>query len=72
MKKVLERLKSPVVLLGLLSIVISVSGINPENMTDWSILIDNIIGIFKNPFVLLSIAGSIFAFLNNPSDKENF
>jgi hypothetical protein len=72
MKKILERLKSPVVLLGLLAIVISVSGISPENMTEWSILIDNIVGIFKNPFVLLSIIGSVFAFLNNPTDKEHF
>ena len=72
MKEIIKRLRSPVVWAGLFAIVISVSGINPENMTEWGILADNVLDIFKNPFILISIVVSIFAFLNNPKDKEHF
>ncbi len=67
-----DRLKSPVVWAGIGAIVIAVSGINPENMTEWGILADNLVGIVENPFVLISSVVSVFAFLNNPKDKKHF
>ena len=72
MKNFIERFKSPVVIGGLISIVITISGINPNNMTSWEILFENLIGILQNPFILISIIYQIFAFLNNPTDRENF
>lgn len=72
MNEIKQRLKSPVVWAGIAAIIISVSGINPENMTEWGILAENVLNIFKNPFILISIIVSIFAFLNNPKDKEHF
>ena len=72
MKNILTRFKSKVVLGGLFAIIITVSGINPENMTSWDVLFNNIVSIFANPFILISIIYQIFAFLNNPTDKEAF
>lgn len=72
MKELLKRFKSPVVISGIFTIIIVVSGISPENMTSWGLLFDNIIAIFKNPFVLISIVWQVIAFLNNPIDKENW
>lgn len=67
-----KRLKSIPVWLGIFATIIAVSGISPSNMTDWGILIGNIIDIFKNPFILFSILLSIYAYLNNPTDKGAF
>lgn len=72
MKEILKRFKSPVVISAVFTIIIVVSGISPENMTTWGVLFDNILAIFKNPFVLISIIWQVVAFLNNPTDKEKF
>ena len=72
MKELLKRFKSPVVISGIFTIIIVVSGISPENMTSWGLLFENIIAIFQNPFVLISIVWQVIAFLNNPIDKENW
>lgn len=72
MKEILKRFKSPVVISAVFTIIIVVSGISPENMTTWGVLFDNILAIFKNPFVLISIIWQVVAFLNNPADKEKF
>ena len=72
MKELFKRFRSPVVIGGIFTIVIVVSGIEPSNMTSWGLLFDNILAIFKNPFVLISIIWQVIAFLNNPTDKENW
>lgn len=72
MKELFKRFRSPVVIGGIFTIVIVVSGIEPSNMTSWGLLFENILAIFKNPFVLISIIWQVIAFLNNPTDKENW
>lgn len=72
MKELFKRFRSPVVIGGIFTIIIVVSGIEPSNMTSWGLLFDNILAIFKNPFVLISIIWQVIAFLNNPTDKENW
>lgn len=70
--KIIERLKSPIVWLGIGSTIIAVSGIEPSNMTEWGILFDNLMNIFKNPFLFISCGIAIYSYLNNPTDKDNF
>ena len=72
MKELFKRFRSPVVIGGIFTIVIVVSGIEPSNMTSWGLLFENILAIFKNPFALISIIWQVIAFLNNPTDKENW
>jgi hypothetical protein len=67
-----ERLKSPVVWAGIIATIITVSGIDPSNMTEWGILGQNLLNIVKNPFLLISVSVAVFGFLNNPSDKKRF
>ena len=72
MKELFKRFRSPIVISGIFTIFIVVSGIEPSNMTSWGLLFENILAIFKNPFVLISIIWQVIAFLNNPTDKENW
>ena len=72
MKELFKRFRSPVVIGGIFTIIVVVSGIEPSNMTSWGLLFENILSIFKNPFVLISIIWQVIAFLNNPTDKENW
>lgn len=72
MKEMLKRFKSPIVISGVFAIIVVVSGIEPSNMTSWGLLFENILEIFKNPFVFISIVWQVVAFLNNPADKENW
>jgi len=69
---VLKRFESKGVLIGMLGIIIAVSGVTPENITSWPSLWDSFINIISNPFIIFSIALQIYAFLNNPTDKEKF
>ena len=72
MKELFKRFRSPVVVGGIFTIIIVVSGIEPSNMTSWGLLFENILAVFKNPFALISIIWQVIAFLNNPTDKENW
>ena len=72
MKELFKRFRSPVVISGIFTIIVVVSGIEPSNMTSWGLLFENILAIFKNPFVLISVIWQVIAFLNNPTDKENW
>lgn len=62
MKKILERLKSPVVIAQVISIVGSlICAIVPELQ-----------GTIDKIVYSLTIIVNVFAGLNNPTDKENF
>ena len=68
----LERFKSPVVIFGLVATILSAAQISPENMTSWNILGENIVATLSNPFLVGTIIVAIYAYLNNPNDKDNF
>ena len=70
-RKGLQRLRSLPFWIGVVAIIITVSGINPENMTEWGILLENISDIFRNPFVLISIVAAVFSFYNNTTDPDH-
>jgi phi LC3 family holin len=71
-KIIIERLKSPVVWIGIGALIISASGVEPQTLTSWGILWENILKFLSNPFMVASAGLAIFSFLNNPSDKEQF
>lgn len=71
-KEILKRLKRPGVLVGVFGLFIAISGINPENMTSWSLLWDNIKEVAANPFMTISIVCSVFSYLNDPTSKDSF
>jgi len=71
-KVILERLKSPVVVFGLIAVVLSAAQISPSNLTSWEILGDNLLAFVSNPFLVGTALVSIYAFLNNPTNKDGF
>ena len=75
MKEILKRLMRPVVIGGIVSIfgiIVAVAQINIQEVITWAILWKNVVAIVSNPFILLTIAYQIFAFLNNPANKKGF
>lgn len=71
-KVILERLKSPVVIFGLVAVVLSAAQISPANLTSWEVLWENLIAFVSNPFLLGTAIVSVYAFLNNPTNKDGF
>ena len=71
-KEIISRLKSPVVLFGIVALIIQAAQVEPSTLTSWGILGDNLVAFFSNPFQLATAVYLIFAFLNNPADKDNF
>lgn len=67
-----KRLKSPIVWFGLVAVILSAAQISPENLTSWGILWGNIVATLSNPFLVGSILVAVFAFLNDPSNKDGF
>ena len=72
---ILKRFESKGTWVGIASIlllIITTAGVDINSLTSWSILWDSIVKIVSNPATLISIIGSIWAFLNNPTDKTKF
>jgi hypothetical protein len=75
MKEILKRLKSPVVISGIVSILtftVTMLGIEFKDITTWEILFENLVAVFTNPFILFSVLVQLFAFFNNPTNKSSF
>ena len=71
-KLIIERLKSPVVIFGIVGLILQAAQVDPQTLTSWEILWDNILKFLGNPIQLATAIYLIFGLLNNPSDKENF
>ena len=71
-KVIVERFKSPIVWFGLVATILSAAQISPENLTSWDILGANLLAFVSNPFLLGTAVVMVFAYINNPSDKEKF
>jgi hypothetical protein len=65
-----EKLTSIPVWLGVLSVLIISSGIDPSTIITWQILGENIIKFLSNPFMVFSSAMAIYSFWNNPNNKK--
>jgi hypothetical protein len=75
LKEIKERIVSPVFWLGvgsIVSIIFQTAGIKFEEMTSWEVLLDNIITIISNPYMVISILVAVFSFLNNPKNQKGF
>lgn len=75
LKELVERVTSPAVIAGFISvitIIVSVSGIDFETITSWTDLFDNIKEVLMNPSLVIGIIIAIFSFFNNPTTKGKF
>jgi len=72
---ILKRFDSKGTWIGIASIIVlifSTAGVDINTITSWSLLGKTILDIISNPATIFAIVGAIFAFLNNPTDKENW
>lgn len=61
------RLKNPWFWVGLVGIVLTAMGVSPEMFTSWDILLDNLVALVKNPFMLGSVVLSILGVFVDPT-----
>lgn len=74
-KDVFDRLKSPVVWAGIISIVgliFTTAGFGFEDVPTWEALFDVIMSILTSPAKLGLIIVALYGLLNNPTNKEKF
>lgn len=75
MKELLKRLTNRVVIgqyIAIIILVVSVAEIKLEEITTWKALLDIIINVLSNPFIVFSVLYNIFAGTNNPTNKKHF
>jgi len=75
LKELKIRSLSPVFIASMfavVAIIVNAAGIKFEEITSWGILLEDILMILKNPFLIGSIIVAVFGFLNNPTDKKKF
>ena len=75
LNKVVARMKSPVVWAGIIAIVgltFTTAGYTLSDVSSWAGLGSVIMAIVSSPEKLALIIVALFAFLNNPADKEKF
>lgn len=63
------RVKNPYFWFGLAGIIFATIGVKPEMFTSWDILVNKIIEVFSNPFVLGSVVVAIVGVINDPTTK---
>lgn len=71
-KIIIERLKSPVVLFGIVALIVQAAQIDPSSLTSWDILGANLVAFLGNPIQLATAFYLIFGLLNNPETKDKF
>lgn len=55
--------------IGLLGVVLTAMGVSPEMFTDWSVVVEQVKGLFSNPFMLGSVIVAIVGVIVDPTTK---
>lgn len=61
------RFKNPWFWVGIVGIILTAMGVSPEMLTSWDILLDNLMDLVKNPFMLCSVLLSILGVFLDPT-----
>lgn len=64
-----SRYKNPYFWIGLGGVALAAMGIDPESLTSWGIVADNIIEFVKNPVAIVSTAFAILGIFVDPTTK---
>ena len=64
-----ERFKNPYFVFGLIGVVFSAARIDLESLTDWSILLKNVLSILNNPYLLRSVTLAVLGVFVDPSTQ---
>ena len=61
------RLKNPYFWFGLVAIILTAVGAEPEIFTSWEILVTQIKDLLSNPFALGCVVAAIVGYVNDPT-----
>lgn len=63
----IKRYKNVGFWIGLIGIVCTAIGIEPSTITSWDILLNNLMEVLKNPYMLVSVIMAITGVFVNPT-----
>ena len=64
-----NRFTNPFFWIGLLGVLFSAAGISVESLTSWEILLDSLMSIISNPFLLVSVVAAVTGIFVDPTTK---
>lgn len=64
-----ERMKNPWFWVGLVGVVLTATGMKADMFTSWGILIQAILDVLKNPFLLGTTALAVLGVFVEPTSK---
>lgn len=63
------RIRNPYFWIGLIAVVLSAVGIQPESLTSWGMVKEQIISLVQNPFGIACAVIAIIGYVNDPTTK---
>ena len=64
-----NRYKNPWFWIGLLGVILTVMGVNPEMFTSWAVVWQTLKELVSNPFMLGSVAMAVLGVFVEPTTK---
>ena len=64
-----KRLTNPWFWVGLVGVVLTATGANPEMLTSWQVLCDEVKALFANPYLLATAFLAVLGVLTDPTTK---
>ncbi len=63
------RLKNPMFWIGLLGVIFTAMGVNPEMLTSWQLVGEALKNLISNPYMIVSVIVAIGGVFNDPTTK---
>ncbi len=64
-----NRYKNPWFWIGLLGVILTAMGVNPEMFTSWAVVWQTLKELVSNPFMLVSVAMAVLGVFVEPTTK---
>ena len=61
------RFKNPYFNIGLIAVILTVTGADPQMFTSWTVLLEKLSAFIQNPFLIGCTAIAIIGYINDPT-----
>ena len=62
-----NRFKNPWFWIGILGVILTAMGAEPEMFTSWTVVMDKFKGVISNPFMLFTVATAVLGVFVEPT-----